>query len=41
MLYLWVSYKKKIRRKKKYFFNILKVIEERSRIRIRNRIRIH
>jgi hypothetical protein len=34
MMYMWVSYKKKIRRKSNFF------IEERSRIRIQNRIRI-
>jgi hypothetical protein len=31
MMYVWVSYKKKIRKR---IFNILKVIDERSRIRI-------
>jgi hypothetical protein len=37
-MYFWASYKKKY--EKEIFFGILKINEERIRIRIRNRIRI-
>ncbi len=39
MMYLWISYKKNL--KKIIFFTSFKVIEERSRIRSWIRIRIH